>query len=268
MANVISLPVAPDGPLAIPLFDGSLLRLVPCRQSPYVLLALYGPRGGNAGGVVLHADRARLLGEWLRRLTAGVAARRRGARPSLPGLDAVVDPAGISATLGSLAVPVFADWWALDVFERGKTSMRRLAVAHAEPSRARAAQALRRFPVDPRADSPRAAVLRSGRPDLERDVNDDRLVAGARSAEHLAILRTLGCRSSVTVPLVLRRRVVGLMTFATAESGRRYGARDVEPAVAFARDAAVAVGNALALRRAARALVDRGTAPRRSNRSH
>jgi hypothetical protein len=33
-----------------------------------VALTLFGPSGGNAGGVILCASRARLLGSWLLRL--------------------------------------------------------------------------------------------------------------------------------------------------------------------------------------------------------
>lgn len=265
MAKVIPLPVAPDGPLAIPLSDGALLRLVPCRESPHVLLALYGPRGGNAGGVMLHADRAQLLGEWLVRLAAQYGVHERGRRkqaaagaPALPvdleaDLGTILDVEAVGARLASLAVPSFADWWALDVLER-KGKLRRLAVGHADASKQGAARGLKEYPPDPQAQHPRSEVLRTGRPNVAYELSDGRIVAAARSPEHLAIMRSLGCRSSLTVPLLQRRRVIGLMTFATAESGRRYDDTHVSMAVAFAREAALAVGNALAYRRAGAAL--------------
>jgi GAF domain-containing protein len=257
MAKVVSLPVSPDGRLAIPLFDGALLHVVPCRETPHVMVALYGPRGGDAGGVVLHADRAALLGRWLERLAVGKGARPAPAAvdgpPSPDRLDALVDPETVASTLAAIAVPRFADWWALDVIApRGR--LRRLAVGHADPARAVEARGLRRYPPDPRAAHPRAEVLRTGRPNVAHELHDDRIVAAARSREHLAIMRSLGCRSSLVVPLKVRRRVLGIMTFSTAESGRRYDDGHVAAATAFADQAAVALGNASAYARAQAAL--------------
>src|SRR5262245_29664863 len=109
MAKVIALPQPQDGPLAIPLFEGSLLRLVPCRNSPYVMLTLHGPRGGDAGGVKLHAKRARVLGAWLQRLAAAAEGQT---------LDGLLDLDAVGGTLASLVVPEFADWWTLDLVAR------------------------------------------------------------------------------------------------------------------------------------------------------
>jgi GAF domain-containing protein len=279
MAEVILLPVR-NGSLAIPLADGSVLRLIPCRESPHVLLALYGPRGGNAGGVVLHAERAGLLGSWLGRAAArwGLAPKREAAGAPEPAvadaprsplvLGAELDTDAATASLARLAVPSFADWWSLDLVEQDG-SLRRLALANADGSKERAARRLSELPPDPRAASPRAEVLRTGQPNIARRVTDARLVAGARSAEHLELLRSLGCRSSIVVPLLVRQRVIGMMTFVTAESGRRYDEDDVAAAVAFGRCASLAVKNALLYRRAQAALQRRAdvTRRRRSRRS-
>src|SRR5712691_9510500 len=126
MAKVIPLPQPKDGALAIPLADGALLRLLPCRESPHVLMALYGPRGGNAGGVVLHAERAALLGTWLHRLAAHFGVREDPMSGSRDGVAGLLDGEAVGRTLASLAVPAFADWWAIEVLAR-KGTMRRLA---------------------------------------------------------------------------------------------------------------------------------------------
>jgi GAF domain-containing protein len=150
-------------------------------------------------------------------------------------------------------VPKFADWWTLDLVRR-TGMLRRITVAHADPSKERAARALKEYPPDPHGADPRTHVLRTGEANVERDVTDARLVAAARDADHLAIMRSLGCRSSMAVPLKRRKRVIGLMTFVTAESGRRYDETHLPAALAFARHAGFALGNALAYGRARRAL--------------
>ena len=66
MAKVVPLH-QPDS-LTLPLAEGARLMLTPFRESPYVALAIFGPAGGDAGGVLLHAERARLLASWLLRL--------------------------------------------------------------------------------------------------------------------------------------------------------------------------------------------------------
>jgi signal transduction histidine kinase len=63
----------------------------------------------------------------------------------------------------------------------------------------------------------------------------------AHDAEHLRMLRSLGFRSLINVPLVAHGRVLGALGFATGDSGRRLGPRDLDLAVELARRAAVAV---------------------------
>ncbi|MBV9109960.1 MAG: GAF domain-containing protein, partial [Gemmatimonadetes bacterium] len=87
-------------------------------------------------------------------------------------------------------------------------------------------------------------VIRTGRPEMVFDVSDEALAAGAHDSGHLALLRSLGVRSYVIVPMVARGKVLGAMTFVTAETGRRFGDIDVVMAEDLARRAAMAVDNA------------------------
>jgi hypothetical protein len=61
----------PDS-LTLPLRDGARLVLTPFRRTPRVALTLVGPGGGDRGGVLLSAERARLLASWLARLAHDV----------------------------------------------------------------------------------------------------------------------------------------------------------------------------------------------------
>ena len=69
--------------------------------------------------------------------------------------------------------------------------------------------------------------------------HEELLRANAIDDEHLQLLRSLGLRSAITVPLVVHGETVALMSFATAESGRRYGVDDLALAEELARRAAV-----------------------------
>ena len=147
------------------------------------------------------------------------------------------------ANVARLAVPTFADWCGIDVV--ADDQLRRLAVEHVDPAKVQMARELaERYPADPDAEHGAWQVMRTGRSELIADITDEMLVAGAVDDEHLRIARALQLRSALTVPLVARGRVRGVLTWVTAESGRRYTAEDVALAEEVARHAAVCLDNA------------------------
>ena len=159
-------------------------------------------------------------------------------------LAAVVDYESTLGKVARLAVPFFADWCAVDMAEPGG-ALRRLAVAHVDPSKVELAEELyRRYP--PRPDDPYGPpnVLRTGQPEMATELGDSVLAALAQDDEHLRILRELALRSYLCVPLAVRGRPLGVVTFVTSESGRRYGPADLKLAEDLAHRAAVALDNA------------------------
>jgi hypothetical protein len=54
--------------LVMPLADGASLRVTRFLETPRVAVSLYGPEGGDVGGVILQTERARLLASWLLRM--------------------------------------------------------------------------------------------------------------------------------------------------------------------------------------------------------
>ena len=160
-------------------------------------------------------------------------------------LAEVLDYESTLRTVAGLAVPAFADWCAVDLMN-DSGELHRVAVTHTDPNKVALAHRLHeRYPPEPDAPSGVMAVLRTGEPEFLREIPDELLEAGAKDAEHLALIRTLGLRSYICVPLRLRLRVIGVLTFVTAESERRYGAGDLEMACDLARRAQIAIDNAL-----------------------
>ena len=143
------------------------------------------------------------------------------------------------------AVPNLADWCVVDLVREGASDLRRLAVAHADPERESVARALQEnYPADLERDGALLRVVRTGaKPPLVPEIGDADLATAARDAKHLELLRTMAPRSIVIVPL-RGAGVVGVMTFAFAESGRHYSSDDVELALGLADRAALAVDNA------------------------
>jgi PAS domain S-box-containing protein len=148
------------------------------------------------------------------------------------------------ASVARLAVPTLADWCGVDVLAEDGT-VERLAVAHEDPGKVHLALELQeRYPADPEAPGGVHNVFRTGSPEFYPEVTDAMLEATARDAEHLGLLREIGFRSVIIVPMVARGRTLGAVTLVSSESGRRFGESDLRLAEELARRSATAVDNA------------------------
>jgi PAS domain S-box-containing protein len=147
------------------------------------------------------------------------------------------------AALAKMAVPRIADWARVDVVEDGK--LRTLAVEHVDERKVELALELsRRYPEDPEAAQGPQRVLRTGESELITEISEERLSELAVDDLHLGLVRELGFQSYMGVPLVVRGRRLGVISFVVAESGRRYGPTDLALAEELARRASTAIENA------------------------
>lgn len=162
-----------------------------------------------------------------------------------------IDYRATLATVAQFAVPQLADWCSVDLIDTGARQPQQVAVAHVDPQKVEWARQFRvKYPPDPNAPSGPAQVIRSGSPELYREIPLTMLEAGARDEEHRRILREAKLESAMIIPLRGRERTLGAMTFIYAGSGRRYTADDLAFAEEFARRCAMAIENALALKQA------------------
>ncbi|HET7753202.1 MAG TPA: GAF domain-containing sensor histidine kinase [Anaeromyxobacteraceae bacterium] len=159
------------------------------------------------------------------------------------------------ASVARLAVPRVADCCAVDLVEDVEQRRASVVVAHADPEKAGMARELgRRYPTDPASVQGIGRVLRTGEPELYPDVTDALLVSVAQDDEHLRICREMGLRSIMIVPMAARGRILGVITFMSAESQRRYGPSDLAMAGSLARRCALAMDNARLYAEAQRAI--------------
>src|SRR3954447_5886179 len=160
------------------------------------------------------------------------------ARASLV-LDESLDPDVTLARIATLAVEGIADWCSVDVVD-SDGSLRHVVSAHADPSRIEPTQELReRFPPDPEDMAGAPNVIRTGRSELYPEVTDKLLRRNARDENHLAVLRAVGIRSAMMVPMRTRGRVLGAITLVTGQ--RSFDEDDMLLAEDLARRAAVSV---------------------------
>ena len=152
------------------------------------------------------------------------------------------------AAVARLAVPRLADWCAIDVHTNEGT-LQRVEVAHVDPTKLAIVDELdRRYPDRRDALHGRYAVLRSRTAELVPEIPEALLASTAVDADHMRLIRALGLRSYMAVPLVARDTVLGVVTLVAAESGRRYGESDLALARDLARRAALAIDQARVVR--------------------
>ena len=153
-------------------------------------------------------------------------------------------------TVANLAVPDIADWCVVHIVDE-HGSLQRLAVAHVDPHKLHLAEMLQaRYPEPRDAVGGVWQVIRTGQPTMMADIPEPLLVAAARDADHLRLLREIGLTSYICVPLLTRGRATGAITFVSAESRRSYGDEDLRLAQDVASRAALAVENARAYQQA------------------
>ena len=146
--------------------------------------------------------------------------------------------------VAALAIPHIADWSAVDVLEEDG-EIRRLSVAHVDPAKVGLAIELRRRYQDPSAPYSVPHVIKTATPALISNITDDMIVTAAGTdTERIELVRSLGLRSYICVPLVSGRRTLGALTLATADSGRRYNETDLRFAEDIASRSAMAIENA------------------------
>jgi len=167
-------------------------------------------------------------------------------------------PLDVEKTLSQLAelvVPLMADWAAVDVID-ANDNFRRLGVAHIEPGGGDLLHELhRRYPLRANEGHLRGKVLATLEPIALYDVDADELRTLARDETHHAMLRQLGVRSAMWVPLSVRDRVLGVLSVGYGEGARRYSPADLTLLRELARRAALALDNALLYRAVKRAQV-------------
>jgi signal transduction histidine kinase/CheY-like chemotaxis protein len=164
-------------------------------------------------------------------------------------LSTTLDDRLVLDRLVHLLTPRLADFCVIDVLDDAD-QLQLAAVGHRDPDKVAIVREMRRH--DPPSDADRVGamrVTRSGRAELFREATDEVLGAGARSEEHLQLMRALGLRSLMVVPMRTPARALGAVTFVSTDPHRRYDEDDLAFAQALADRAALALDNAILHRR-------------------
>ena len=141
--------------------------------------------------------------------------------------------------VADLAVPRIADRCVLYLIEDDTTSKRLLA----PELNADEMQLFAETESSLSAIKGVGAVIRTGRPEYIEEIDDQMLVADAKSPEHLDLLRRVGFGGLLIVPLRARGKVLGALVFANRK-GRLMGKGDRVLGEELSARAAMAIDNA------------------------
>ncbi len=157
-------------------------------------------------------------------------------------LTEAADLADTLDRLGELAVGVIGEICLIDALtEDGRLS--RMVARHRDPELQPLVERLRtEFSPDPMGEHPAVHSITSGKPIWSDTVSDELLGAITVSEEHLQLVRSLGVRSYLTVPLVTSGRVLGSVT--CVSTTRPFHPEDLSFAEELARHVASVVENA------------------------
>ncbi|HWW62209.1 MAG TPA: PAS domain-containing protein, partial [Thermoanaerobaculia bacterium] len=151
-------------------------------------------------------------------------------------------------SLTALTTAAFADWCAVDLVN-ADGSIRHLTVAHANPVLRDLALQFQEIAFSEPEHAPGAPqALRLRKSVLLTDIAEWELTGVQPEAGITQLIDALGVRSLISVPLVVRDKVLGTTTFSS--SRRRYNAADLQLAEELSHRAAVAIDTAMLFREA------------------
>jgi signal transduction histidine kinase/DNA-binding response OmpR family regulator len=159
-------------------------------------------------------------------------------------LTSSLDYQAMLQRLAHLAAPYLADCCIIDIIQDDGT-IRRMAIAHADPEWTDVADTLHRHPPRPDSDDPIAKVLRTGEPELVTMIPEHRIEKPVNgSDEETHVLYVLRPTSYLILPLTVRGKTIGAISLILTTSPRQHTPVTVALAEELARRSATAVDNA------------------------
>jgi serine phosphatase RsbU (regulator of sigma subunit) len=159
--------------------------------------------------------------------------------------DVVADCAdrrAVMRAVANAAVPRLGDWCVIYVLLDPADRVPAVEVGHWDTAvAARARQLVERFPPGPGSPWGVLNVMSTGEPEFHADITDEVLASLSKAAATAA--RDMDFRSSIAVPLVKRRAVVGALQFLLSGPDRHYNLDDLTLAQALAGRVASALDN-------------------------
>lgn len=159
-------------------------------------------------------------------------------------ISSSLDYKTVLSNIAKLLVPQMADWYSVVIKEEDGT-LTTTSTFHKDPQKVAWAQEIaEKYPTDPNAPLGVPNVIRTSKSEIYPEITDDMLVASAIDTEHLKLMREVGFKSVMIVPLIVRGKAVGALSLITTESDRHYDEDDLIFAEDLAGRIAISFDNA------------------------
>ncbi len=160
-------------------------------------------------------------------------------------LNSSLDYRRTLTSLANLSTPEVADWCIIDMLDdEGK--LKRLTVSHADLQKIeKVYQLQQKYSTDQSLQSELNKVIKSGTSIIHPQINEEDFKLFGLAEEQLSFSRKAGMKSAMIVPLSTREKVVGTISFISAESGLIYNENDLKFVEDLARRASSAIENAI-----------------------
>ncbi len=160
-------------------------------------------------------------------------------------------------SVAKVAISYIGDWCGVDMLD-AHGELQQLAIAHSDPKKLAWAKEYRRQ-NPPKMDETRGVpyVIKTGKSVLYPLVTDEMLVASAQSKKHLDLARSLKITSIMIVPILIKNKAIGAISFVTSDGRRQYTQVDLAVAEELAARASLAIDNAQLYQRGQREIEQR-----------
>lgn len=141
--------------------------------------------------------------------------------------------------------PKIADWCTIyEYAEDG--SLKLVIVSHSNPDLYPiAVEITQKYPPNPDYPEGVYKVIQTHQAVIHTDISDEMLQNISRDQEHLRLLKKIGIKSSIMVPLFIRDKMFGVLMLVCSESGKHYDEKDLEFAKEIGRRTMLAIENAM-----------------------
>lgn len=145
--------------------------------------------------------------------------------------------------IAQLIVPYLADYCRIAVVDE-KKNIKEITVNHTDPSKVSLAEDL----YDSYKDKPQStygvpSLLKKGKPELMKVIDEALLKKYNTDENTIKIVKQIGLKSYMGVPLIARNKVIGAITFSSIQEKRHYTKKDVQFAEQLASRIALALDN-------------------------
>ncbi len=172
-------------------------------------------------------------------------------------LSSTLDYETTLSQITGMLVPRLADICSV-VLTADDGSVNQITIDGRDPHTTRLVRELQTYySLRPGAHSAVRRVLDTGKTEFHQSLSEDYYLRTASGSQHLDLLRRVGMRSMVIVPLHGRGATIGALSVAYTSTDRRYAPEDVDFIEELAHRAALAVENARLFQESQRALEER-----------